>query len=144
MDFATAGSPSQTTVAHFTTQASVLLQRHSIDSSTSDDNSSLPTKPTPLETTGDKQVANMSPVSTTGSDSCSPLSDYETDLEEDEGTGTIPGVDLSSVPLSRVSSSDRACGDVISRILSPVKQELLDRMMTEFWVIFNQENDFFQ
>ena len=49
----------------------------------------------------------------------------------------------------RVSTSLQARGPpqasnlehLIKPLLSPIKQDLVDRMMNEFWAVFNQDND---
>jgi hypothetical protein len=73
----------------------------------------------------------------------SSFSEYETDLEDDETTSDALDIDFSKVSKSWNDSPEQARGEVISKVLSPIQQELLDRMMTEFWIIFKQEIDFF-
>jgi hypothetical protein len=73
----------------------------------------------------------------------SSFSEYETDLEDDETTSDALDIDFSKVSKFWNESPEQARGEVISKVLSPIQQELLDRMMTEFWIIFKEEIDFF-
>jgi hypothetical protein len=91
-----------------------------------------------------KQTAAVSSESGTGNDSDSSFSEYETDWEEDETADNSQDFELFTIPQAGCDNSDKARGEVISKVLSPMQQALLDRMMTEFWIIFKQENDFFQ
>lgn len=88
------------------------------------------------------QATKLSHQSSTGGDSSSSVSEYETDSEEDESTSNPQDIDLSCFSKPSCSSPCINSEDVINQVLSPMKQALLDRMMSEFWVIFNQENDF--
>jgi hypothetical protein len=85
----------------------------------------------------------MSSEQVAGDDSCSSFSEYETDLEDDDTTDNFRDLELFTVRQTTSSSADNACGEVISTVLSPMQRALLDLMMTEFWIIFKQENDFF-
>jgi hypothetical protein len=84
----------------------------------------------------------LAPRATRSDSGCS-ISEYETDWEEDEITSSIQDIDLSSSLPDNKASLNNSPGDLISQVLSPMKQALLDRMMAEFWIIFNQETDLF-
>jgi hypothetical protein len=88
-------------------------------------------------------ATDLSPPPATGSDSGCSISEYETDWEEDEITSSIQDIDLSSSLPGNKPFLDNGHGDLINQVLSPMKQALLDRMMAEFWIIFNQETDLF-
>jgi hypothetical protein len=77
-------------------------------------------------------------------DSSSSFSEYETDWEEDDPTDHFEDGEIFATPRIDGNGLEKAGGEVIDRVLSPMQQALLDRMMTEFWIIFKQENDFFQ
>ena len=83
------------------------------------------------------------PEHESGDDECSSFAEYETDLEEDDTADGFQDFELFTVRQKTSGGADKACGEVISRVLSPMQQALLDRMMTEFWLIFHQANDLF-
>ena len=76
-------------------------------------------------------------------DTDSSFSEYETDSEDEDTRDDSPDIDFSKVSQTWHESPENARGEVISKVLTPMQQALLDQMMTEFWVIFKQEIDSF-
>lgn len=95
-----------------------------------------------IEPTENNQVPIMPSEYIDPTDSGSSFSEYETDLEDDEMRESIQDMDFRSIYSTNGDLRTATCGDMISKVLSPTQQALVDRMMTEFWIIFKQEADF--
>jgi hypothetical protein len=107
-------------------------------------NSGVPSSPK----AHDQCTINLSPSpqgeSSSRNNTLSSLADDDTDWGEDELTGNIqdlhfPG--FSAIARDGLLSQDQMEESLTRPIFSPMKQELIDRIMKEFWVIFNQETE---
>lgn len=89
-------------------------------------------------TTKDSEASHAD--SSPGYDTLASITDDDTDWGEDEST------DAHVYHFSK--SGEAACEEMnqtlIQPLLSPFKQELIGRIMKEFWIIFNQENETIQ
>jgi hypothetical protein len=86
------------------------------------------------------QHADFSP----GGDTLSSTTDDDTDWDEDD-TNNSP----QSSHIYRFSRTDELDQEeiketLVAPMLSPFKKQLIDRIMKEFWVIFNQESETIQ
>jgi hypothetical protein len=86
------------------------------------------------------QHADFSP----GCDTSSSITDDDTDWDEDD-TNNSP----QSSHVYRFSRTDELDQEeiketLVAPMLLPFKKQLIDRIMKEFWVIFNQESDIIQ
>jgi hypothetical protein len=80
--------------------------------------------------------------SSSRSNTLSYLTEDETDWGEDEIINSVHDLDFSS--FSSISQEDclsqaRVEDSLTRPVFSPIKQALIDRIMKEFWIIFNQE-----
>jgi hypothetical protein len=74
----------------------------------------------------------------------SSFTEDDTDWGEDEMTGSLRDFHFSGFSeLSResLSSQDQIKDTLTRRVFSPMQQQLIDRIMKEFWAIFDQERD---
>jgi hypothetical protein len=82
--------------------------------------------------------------SSSRSNTLSYFTEDETDWGEDEFNNSVQDLDFSS--FSSISQEDcfsqAQVKDTLTRpVFSPMKQALIDRIMKEFWIIFNQETE---
>lgn len=89
-----------------------------------------------------RQTSSPSAMFSSGSETCSWSSDNDTDWEDDESDhehriGTTVVIKGSNILEEQVLPNF-----LTKPVLSKMKQELVDRIMVEFWQIFNQEKDF--
>ena len=152
----------QTDVARFSTAAEVLLSCHQpeqkiMDSLSSDRDGPLPNEGLNNEETSidrDSLLANAelgneampvtAPESSVDPDSGTAFSEYETDLDDEETIDVFQDLDLSKISHTCGETLDRACGEVIRKVLSPVQQAVLDWVMAEVWMVFKQRKEFFR
>lgn len=114
----------------------------SIDHPRSIDHLSTTKYPPPLQTnSGGKLGSNSPPGSSERSDTHTSSSDNDTDWEEDEMADSLHKVRASTLHQASQSPQSSNIEHLIKPILSPMKGELVDRMMNEFWAVFNQDND---
>lgn len=80
--------------------------------------------------------------SSPGSETSSCFSDYETDDESGESTEEYSNMDTYTSIICREDLTGRGASSVnTQRILSSMETELVERIMLEFWEIFNQERE---
>jgi hypothetical protein len=82
--------------------------------------------------------------SSSRSNTLSSFTEDETDWGEDEVINSVQDLDFSS--FSSISQEDclsqaRVKDSLTRPVFSPMKQALIDRIMKEFWIIFNQETE---
>jgi hypothetical protein len=108
-------------------------------------------RPSP-PTLGDKSTIKPIPSvhdesSSSRSNTLSSFTDDNSDWGEDEANGSVqdlyfPG--FSAFSQKEVLSQEQVKDSLTRPVFSPMKQELIDRIMKEFWVIFNQESEAIQ
>jgi hypothetical protein len=74
----------------------------------------------------------------------SSFTEDDTDCGEDEITGSLrdfhfPG--FSEFSREGLSSQEQIKDALARRVFSPMQEQLIDRIMKEFWAIFDQERD---
>jgi hypothetical protein len=94
------------------------------------------TTPEPNLVDTQPQSSCVSSFSRSGSETCSWVSSDETDWGDDEID------DFHVLKRNGISGEEDLSNHVTGPVLSKVKQELVDRLMVEFWQIFNQEDKF--
>jgi hypothetical protein len=114
----------------------------SIDHPPSIDHLSTIKYPAPLETKPEVKLdPGSSPGSSDGSDSLTSASNNDTDWDEDEIADSLHKLRASTLPQASQPPQSSSIEHLVKPILSPMKRELVDRMMNEFWAVFNQDND---
>jgi hypothetical protein len=82
--------------------------------------------------------------SSSRSNTLSSFTDDDSDWGDDEAYGSAHDLHFSSFSAfsSKVALSQEQVKDSLTHpVFSPMKKELINRLMKEFWVIFNQENE---
>jgi hypothetical protein len=89
---------------------------------------------------GNTCLSNTSPDLSVGDDTNSSCSDVDTDWGEEEMIECLQGMNISAPHDHNTTciSSNEETRNLISSTLSPIKQNLVDRLMDEFWAILNQ------
>ena len=78
------------------------------------------------------------------SNTWSSFTDDDTDWGEDDVTSSVQDLyfaGFSSYSKEDCLSQEEVKDNLTRPVISPMKQELIDRIMKEFWVIFNQESE---
>jgi hypothetical protein len=86
---------------------------------------------------------DLSHVSPTRNNTLSSFTEDDTDWGEDEITGSLQDLhfaDFSAFSQEGVFSQDQMNETLMRPVFSPMKEELIDRIMKEFWSIFDQES----
>ncbi|PMD50679.1 uncharacterized protein K444DRAFT_274932 [Hyaloscypha bicolor E] len=82
-------------------------------------------------------------VSPTRNNTLSSFTEDDTDWGEDEITGSLQDLhfaDFSAFSQESLFSQDQMNETLMRPVFSPMKEELIDRIMKEFWAIFDQES----
>jgi hypothetical protein len=82
-------------------------------------------------------------VSPTRNNTLSSFTEDDTDWGEDESTGSLQDLhfaDFSPFSQEGLISQDQMKETLMRPVFSPVREELVDRIMKEFWAIFDQES----
>jgi hypothetical protein len=82
-------------------------------------------------------------VSPTRNNTLSSFTEDDTDWGEDEITGSLQDLhfaDFSAFSQEGLFSQDQMNETLMRPVFSPMKEELIDRIMKEFWAIFDQES----
>jgi hypothetical protein len=85
--------------------------------------------------------------SSSRSNTLSSFTEDETDWGEDEVTNSVQDLDFSgfsSISQEHCLSQARFKDSLTQPVFSPMKLALIDRIMKEFWIIFNQETESIQ
>jgi len=88
-----------------------------------------------------RQPCSPSPFFRSGSETCSWFSDNETDWGDDESDDAHRTIGTLVIEGCNISGKQELPNLVARPVLSKMKQELVDRIMMEFWQIFNQEKE---
>jgi hypothetical protein len=87
----------------------------------------------------------QSKSSSSRSNTLTSFTEEESDWGEDEITESLQDInfsdfsDLSAFARQGMSSDDQLEDTLTQRVFSPMQQQLIDRIMKEFWAIFDQE-----
>jgi hypothetical protein len=82
-------------------------------------------------------------VSPTRNNTLSSFTEDDTDWGEDEIAGSLQDLhftDFSAFSQEGLFSQDQVNETLMRPVFSPMKEELIDRIMKEFWAIFDQES----
>jgi len=82
-------------------------------------------------------------VSPTRNNTLSSFAEDDTDWGEDEITGSLQDLhfaDFSAFSQEGLFSQDQMNETLMRPVFSPMKEELIDRIMKEFWAMFDQES----
>jgi hypothetical protein len=82
-------------------------------------------------------------VSPTRNNTLSSFTEDDTDWGEDEIAGSLQDLhftDFSAFSREGLFSQDQMNETLMRPVFSPMKEELIDRIMKEFWAIFDQES----
>jgi hypothetical protein len=88
-----------------------------------------------------QQPPSPSPFFRSASETCSWFSDDETDWGDDESDDAHRTIGTLVIEGSNILGEQELPNLVSRPVLSKMKQELVDRIMVEFWQIFNQEKE---
>lgn len=89
-----------------------------------------------------RQTSSPSQMSASGSETCSWASDSNTDWEDDEFDDENRTIGTSVITEGSNTLAEQELPNLITKpLLSKMKHELVDRIMVEFWQIFNQEKE---
>lgn len=109
------------------------------------EDSDRPSSPTLDDTMAIEPIRSVNGGSSSSrSNTLSYFTEDETDWGEDEFNNSVQDLDFSN--FSSISQEDcysqAQVKDTLTRpVFSPMKQALIDRIMKEFWIIFNQETE---
>jgi hypothetical protein len=79
-----------------------------------------------------------------GGDTPSSITDEDTDWSEDDINNSPQSSRVYYFSKTDQLDQGEIKETLVAPILSPFKKQLIDRIMKEFWVIFNQENEIIQ
>jgi hypothetical protein len=88
-----------------------------------------------------RQTSSPSPTSASGSETCSWPSDNDTDWGDDASDDEHRAIGTPIIIESSNVLVEQELPNITKPVLSKMKQELVDRIMVEFWQIFNQEKE---
>jgi hypothetical protein len=88
-----------------------------------------------------RQSSSSSIMSSSGSQTSCCLSDNDTDWGDDESDDDTPNIMSGFGQRSIDSTGGELPVFATTPVLSKIKQELVDRIMVQFWEIFNQEKE---
>jgi hypothetical protein len=86
------------------------------------------------------QHADFSP----GCDTPSSTTDDDTDWDEDDTNNSPQSSHIYRISRTDELDQEEIKESLVAPMLSPFKKQLIDRIMKEFWVIFNQESEITQ
>jgi hypothetical protein len=95
-----------------------------------------------VDTKTEGKLGSNSPSgSSKGSDTPISSSDNDEDWDEDEMTDSLHEIRVPTLPQAGQTHQASSLEHLINPMLTPMKRGLVDRLMNEFWAVFNQDND---